>query len=85
MAKRKFSDAVALLQDFKNSLEELRDGLSRSLQEMELSRLGEQACQSAIVDPLDSLLADTEVFVTDLENGIYEEDEGFDTSLEDWL
>lgn len=85
MAKKKFSDAVALLQDFKNNLEELRDGLGMALQEIELSRIGEQACQTMVVDPLENLLADTETFLTDLENGIYEEDEDFGSSLEDYL
>ncbi len=82
MSRKKFDNKVELLQELYARLEELRGNLDMDLTGIEFARLEEKDYGVMVEGPFNELLVSVETFLTNVNNGIYEEDiqEEFDES-----
>lgn len=82
MSRKKFDNKVELLQELYARLEELRSNLDIDLSGIEFNRLEEKDYASMVETPFNELLLSVETFMTNVDNGIYEEEieEEFDES-----
>jgi hypothetical protein len=82
MSRKKFDNKVELLQELYARLEELRGNLDMDLTGIEFARLEEKDYSVMVEGPFNELLVSVETFLTNVNNGIYEEDiqEEFDES-----
>ena len=74
MSRKKHSSKVELLQEFVAVLEELRTNLDMDLTGIEFSRLEESDYVNMIETPFNELMISAETFLTNLDNGIYDDD-----------
>lgn len=84
MSRKKFDNKVELLQELYARLEELRSNLDIDLSGIEFNRLEEKDYANMVEIPFNELLLSVETFMTNVDNGIYEEEiqEEFDESEE---
>lgn len=82
MSRKKFDNKVELLQELYARLEELRSNLDIDLSGIEFNRLEEKDYANMVETPFNELLLSVETFMTNVDNGIYEEEieEEFDES-----
>lgn len=82
MSRKKFDNKVELLQELYARLEELRSNLDIDLSGIEFNRLEEKDYVNMVEIPFNELLLSVETFMTNVDNGIYEEEiqEEFDES-----
>lgn len=82
MSRKKFDNKVELLQELYARLEELRSNLDIDLSGIEFNRLEEKDYANMVEIPFNELLLSVETFMTNVDNGIYEEEvqEEFDES-----
>lgn len=81
MSRRKFESKLELMQDLVANLEEIRSNLDSDIARLEFGRLESMDFIRMVDEPLGDLLISVETFVTNLDNGVYEEGLG---SESDW-
>jgi hypothetical protein len=74
MSRKKYDSKVELLQELFNHLEELRTNLDIDLAGIEFSRLEEKDYTNMVELPFNELLISVETFLTNVDNGIYDEE-----------
>jgi|688.fasta_scaffold1609992_2 hypothetical protein len=74
MSRKKYDSKVELLQELFNHLEELRTNLDIDLAGIEFSRLEEKDYTDMVELPFNELLISVETFLTNVDNGIYDEE-----------
>lgn len=74
MSRKKHSSKVELLQELHATLEELRTNLDMDLTGIEFSRLEEVDYSNMVETPFNELLLSVETFLTNVDNGIYDDD-----------
>lgn len=82
MSRKKFDSKLELLQELYARLEELRSNLDIDLTGIEFSRLEEKDYTALVESPFNELLLSVETFLTNVDNGVYDDDleEEFDES-----
>lgn len=73
MSRKKFDNKVELLQELYARLEELRSNLDIDLSGIEFNRLEEKDYANMVEIPFNELLLSVETFMTNVDNGIYDE------------
>jgi hypothetical protein len=66
---------VELLQELYNRLEDVRSNLDTDLIGIEFNRLEEESYRSMVETPYNELLVSVEAFLTNIDNGIYDDAE----------
>lgn len=74
MSRKKFNNKVELFEELFENLQELKDQLDMVINEINLNHKEESDYLSIVATPYENLLTDLQAFVTDLDNGVYEEE-----------
>jgi hypothetical protein len=72
MSRKKYDSKVELLQELYNRLEDVRSNLDTDLIGIEFNRLEEESYRSMVETPYNELLVSVEAFLTNIDNGIYD-------------
>jgi len=75
MSRKKYDSKVELLQELYNRLEDVRSNLDTDLIGIEFNRLEEESYRSMVETPYNELLVSVEAFLTNIDNGIYDDAE----------
>lgn len=82
MSRKKYNDKVELFQELKEHLEQLYNQIESA--EVSFSHTEHQDYVNLIIKPFEDLLDNVDVFVTNLDNGIYDTpEEDFGEEFED--
>ena len=73
MSRKKHSSKIELLQELYGRLEDLRTNLDIDLTGVEFSRLEEADYGNMVEIPFNELLLSVETFLTNVDNGIYDD------------
>lgn len=75
MSRKKYDSKVELLQELYNRLEDVRSNLDTDLIGIEFNRLEEESYRAMVETPYNELLVSVETFLTNIDNGIYDDAE----------
>jgi hypothetical protein len=75
MSRKKYNGKLELFQDLYDNLGDLREQLDMALEEINMTHLEEKDFRAVVLNSYDALLLNLETFVTDVNNGTYEEEE----------
>lgn len=75
MSRKKYDSKVELLQELYNRLEDVRSNLDTDLIGIEFNRLEEESYRGMVETPFNELLVSVETFLTNIDNGIYDDAE----------
>lgn len=82
MSRKKQDSRVILLQEMREQLETLRENVSIDAVTVDFNTAEEEAFNTTILNPFDNLLADLDTFLSDVENGVYQEQVDLETDEE---